>query len=151
MIKKTKVKRKSNAGRKSELTVEVRRKIDECAQLGSSMEEIAFWCDVHRATLFRWVQKDEKLRNRIEHLQQRPILMARQTIVNNLGNNPEIAFKFLERKRREEFSPRNEIAMTGEIVNKHSIDPEQEALMKNAMGNFASKLKKLAVAVEDKK
>jgi len=41
------------AGRPTEKSDEIIRKIEECASLGSSIEEIAFYAGIHRATLYR--------------------------------------------------------------------------------------------------
>ncbi|HOL87212.1 MAG TPA: hypothetical protein PLK32_07655 [Defluviitoga tunisiensis] len=41
------------AGRKTVKSEEIIRKIEECAALGSSIEEIAFYAGIHRATLYR--------------------------------------------------------------------------------------------------
>lgn len=89
------------AGRPTERTEEVNRKIEEAAALGASIEEIAFYAGVHRATVYRWMQEDEELRDRIQELQEKPILKARQTVVQSLSD-PNNAFKYLERKRKKE-------------------------------------------------
>jgi len=99
------------AGRPTVKTEEIIRKIDEAAALGASIEEIAFYAGIHRATLYRWMEEDTELKDRIEELQERPILKARQTIVNSL-NNPQDAQWYLERKRKREFSSRTETDIT---------------------------------------
>ena len=98
------------AGRPTERNDEINRKIDEAAAIGASIEEIAFYAGVHRATLYRWMENDPELRDRIQELQEKPIIKARQTIVKSL-EDPEMALKYLERKRKAEFSLRTE--MTG--------------------------------------
>ena len=95
------------AGRPTEKSDEIIRKIEECAALGSSIEEIAFYAGIHRATLYRWMAEDQELKDRIEELQERPILKARQTVVKSL-EEPENAKWYLERKRKNEFSTRTE-------------------------------------------
>lgn len=96
------------AGRPTVKSEEVVRKIEECAALGSSIEEIAFYVGIHRATLYRWMEEDQELKDRIEELQERPILKARQAIVKAL-DEPEHAKWYLERKRKNEFSQRTEV------------------------------------------
>lgn len=97
-------------GRPTVRNPETDRKIEEAASLGSSIEEIAYHSGIHRATLYRWMQEDEDLKDRIQELQERPILKARQTIVKAL-DNPSDAQWYLERKRKKEFAQRTE--MTG--------------------------------------
>lgn len=103
------------AGRPTERNEEVNRKIEEAAALGATVEEIAMYCGVHRATLYRWMEADEELRDRIEELQERPILKARQTVVRAL-DNPEHAFKYLERKRKKEFGNNIDVTTDGKAL-----------------------------------
>jgi AcrR family transcriptional regulator len=100
------------AGRPTERTEEVNRKIEEAAALGASTEEIAMYCGVHRATLYRWMQDDEELRDRIDELQERPILKARQTVVRSL-DIPQNAQWYLTRKKKVEFAERQELTGAG--------------------------------------
>lgn len=102
----------SNAGRNTKLTEEVRRKIEEAAALDASMEEIAFYAGVHRATLYQWVADDKELHDRIQELRERPILKARQTITKAL-DDPNHAFKYLERKKRKEFGANVDLTTDG--------------------------------------
>lgn len=101
---------------------EVNRKIDEAAAFGASIEEIAFYIGVHRDTLYGWTQKDKDLLDRIKALQERPILKARQTVVKAL-DDPEHAKWYLERKRKKEFSQRNEFTgAEGEAIAIQAIN-----------------------------
>lgn len=108
-------------GRPTERTEEVNRKIEEAAALGASVEEIAMYCGVHRATLYRWMEADEDLRDRIQELQERPILKARQTIVKAL-DDPNHAFRFLERKKKKEFGSNLDITTDGAAIPLHTIN-----------------------------
>lgn len=105
----------ADVGRPTELTEEVRRKIEQAAALGASIEEIALYCGVHRATLYRWIKDDQELHDRIEELQERPILKARETIVKHL-DDPAHAFRYLEKKKRKEFG--NSLELSGEVTSK---------------------------------
>lgn len=89
-------------GRPTKLDDEVRRKIEEVAALDGSVEEMAYYAGVHRATLHRWLQDDESFRDRIAELRERPILKARQTITKAL-DDPQHAKWYLERKKRKEW------------------------------------------------
>lgn len=100
---------KNPVGRPSVRTAEVDRKIEEAAALGASVEEIAYYCGVHRDTLYDWMAKDQELSDRIKALQEKPILLARQTIVKSLQNNPQTAQWYIERKKKGEFSTRQEV------------------------------------------
>lgn len=88
--------------RPTEKTKDVIRKIEEAAALDCTIEEMAFFANIHRATLYRWIKEDKELSDRIDELKNSPVLKARQTVVSSL-TNPEHAFKYLERKRKKEF------------------------------------------------
>lgn len=102
----------ADVGRPTKLDDDVRRKIEEAAALDASVEEIAFYAGVHRATLHRWIQEDEELRDRIQELRERPILKARQTIANSL-DDPNHAKWYLERKRRKEYGANVDLTTDG--------------------------------------
>lgn len=117
------------AGRPTELNDDVRRKIEEAAAIGASIEEIAFYAGVHRATLYRWMEADQELRDRIDELREKPILKARQTVVNSL-DDPGNAFRYLERKKAKEFAPSQKIEHAGEIkTTPTDTDPSKAAAL----------------------
>lgn len=126
------------AGRKTVKSEEIIRKIEECAALGSSIEEIAFYAGIHRATLYRWMAEDQELKDRIEELQERPILKARQTVVKSL-EEPENAKWYLERKRKNEFSTKSEVESKSEI--QVSGDVEVKTCSEDIIDEVLTKLK----------
>lgn len=118
----------NSPGRPTVLTPEIRLKIEEAAALDATIEEIALWAGVHRSTLYRWMQDDEGLRDRIEELRQKPILKARNTVVSALSD-PNHAFRYLERKRSKEFMPTAKLEHAGQVafVPGH-VDPKTEQI-----------------------
>ena len=99
----------AEVGRPTEKTPEVIRKIEEAAAMDCSMEEIAFFANIHRATLYRWIKDDKELYDRINELKQTPFLSARQTILKAIKDNPQYAFEYMKRKKKTEFSDRSEL------------------------------------------
>lgn len=102
----------SKIGRPTELTDEVIRKIEEVAALDGTVEEMAFFANVHRATIYRWLKEDKDFSDRIKDLRQRPFLKARQTIVKAL-DDPNHAFKYMERKKKKEFGANMDVTSNG--------------------------------------
>jgi len=96
------------AGRPTEKTEETIRKIEEAAALDCSIEEMASFAGIHRATLYRWMEEDEEFKDRISELKLKPFLKARTTIIKNL-DNPQYAFEYMKRKKKDEFSDRSEL------------------------------------------
>lgn len=113
-------------GRPTVMTADVRLKIEQVAALDGSVEEMALYAGIHRSTLYRWLQDDEELRDRIEELREKPVLKARQTVVGAL-DNPEHAFRYLERKRAKEFMPQAKLNHGGGVtLTPGEITPEVE-------------------------
>lgn len=99
------------AGRPTKFTPEVIRKIEEVAALDGSIGEMAYYAGINVQTLYSYLQDHKEFSQRIEMLRERPVLKARQTVVKAL-DNPDTAFKYLERKKKKEFSPRTETDIT---------------------------------------
>jgi hypothetical protein len=132
------VKKYEERGRPSEKTPDIIRKIEEAAALGASYKEIAFYAEIHLSTLYRWMEDDPHLRERIEELHERPILKARQTIVKSL-EDPNHARWYLEKKRKTEFGTAEQPIGTNININLISNTPE----FRQAVANFEDNLKKL--------
>jgi len=117
-----KPKTKSNpkgAGRKSAFTQDVVNKLEQIFSLDGSVEEACLFANISRQAYYVWIKKNPKLVDRFEALRNAPTLRARQELIKGLTGNPEMALKYLERKRSAEFAPK--------IKNEHS-GPEGEAI-----------------------
>jgi hypothetical protein len=88
------------------------RKLEEAFSIGASISEACMYANISRDTYYRWIANNKAVQERFEALLEKPILTARQSVVGALKTNPKLALKYLERKRKKEFSPRME--MTGE-------------------------------------
>lgn len=98
-------------GRPTVVTPEVLRKLEEAFALGCTDLEACVFADISKTTLYKYQAENPEFAERKEELKENPILKARKTVVESL-DKPELAFKFLERKRRAEFSPSLEIDAT---------------------------------------
>ena len=119
------------AGRPTVRDEDINRKIEEAASLGATVEEIAFYIGVYRTTLYRWMQDDSELKDRIQELQQRPILQARQTIIKAISNSPAEAKWYLEKKLKGEFGNSIDITTGGNAFN--APTKQDEALAKQLL------------------
>lgn len=100
--------KKSLAGRKTKLTKEVVKKLEEAFAIDSTVEEACFYADISRETYYNWIKVHKQLFDRFTALRNRPVLTARTTVVNAIKTDPDLAMRYLERKRKGEFSPRIE-------------------------------------------
>lgn len=85
------------------------KKLEEAFALGSTIAEACYYADISKQTYYNWTEQKPELLDRFEQLQQVPILKARKTLVNALESDPRLAFKYLERKLKDEFGPRYEV------------------------------------------
>lgn len=104
------------AGRPTKMNDEVRKKMEEVAALDGTIEEMAYYCDVSRQTIYEWLKEDKVLSDRIERLRQRPVLLARQTINKRLTESYSNAVDYLKRKRSKEFGDKQDITSNGESI-----------------------------------
>lgn len=98
----------AEAGRPSKMTPETVMKLEEVFSLDGTVEEACFYADISRNTYYEWIKDNPALGDRFQALRQRPFLKARQTIVKNL-DTPQYAFEYMKRKKKDEFSERNEL------------------------------------------
>ena len=109
------VEKKKEIGRPAAMTPLVLRKLEEVFALGGTDEEACLFAGIGKTTLYEFQKQNPEFAERKETLKQSPVLKARQTVVKAIEKDPTLAFKYLERKRKDEFSPRTEQAHTGQV------------------------------------
>lgn len=129
-------------GRPSVITQEVVGKLEFAFAFDSTVEEACFYAGISPDTYYTFCKQNPDFSERITALRCAPTLMARMTVLRAAEHDADLALKYLERKLPQEFSTRAQIHHTGEIADRHSIDPEQAKLIRIAMGNFATKARK---------
>lgn len=97
------------AGRKTIMTLEVVKKLEEAFLLGCSDLEACFYANISKQTLYTYQDKNPEFVDRKEQLKENPIFIARKSVITGLSN-PDLALKFLERKKKDEFSTKIESA-----------------------------------------
>jgi len=119
------------------LTEDTIRKLEEAFSIDASVKEACYYADISTDTFYRWIKEYPKLSYKLERLREKPVLKARQTVVKSL-DNPDYAFKYLERKKKDEFSPRQELTgKDGESI-KTSYEVKLNEI-RNEYGNEGSK------------
>jgi len=88
------------------------KKLEEAFALDCSVGEACFYADITKTTYYNWLEKNPKLVDRFEALREKPVLLARQSVVKGLKESPDLALKYLERKRKNEFSLKTEVDNT---------------------------------------
>jgi hypothetical protein len=116
------------AGRPTVFTPEVIRKIEEVAALDGSVEEMAYYAGIKKATLYSKLEDDKEFSDRINALRERPVLLARQTVMKALAANSADARWYLEKKKKKEFGNTIDITTKGEKLT--DADPRITDLTK---------------------
>ena len=107
---------------KQKLTEDTIRKLEEAFAIDASVKEACYYADISTDTYYRWIKEFPELSDKLERLREKPVLKARQTVVKSL-DNPDYAFKYLERKKKDEFSLRSELTgPEGELLSPIKIE-----------------------------
>lgn len=107
---------KTKKGRKTVMTKRVIGKLEEAFSMGCSDREACLYADINPDTLYTYQKKNPKFSERKKTLKEKPVLKARQTILNSL-DDPKVAMWFLERKAKSEFN-------LSHIKTEPRMDPE---------------------------
>ena len=110
------------------LTDDTVNKLKEAFAIDASVEEACFYANISRQTYYNWVKDNKELGEEFDRLRQKPVLKARQEVVKGL-NNFDNALKYLERKKKSEFSLRQEVTgangepliLPSELIEKNEI------------------------------
>lgn len=116
MIVREKKPRKSKAGRKwfdGKNEDEIVSKLTEAAAIDADVKEMCYYADISRESYYRYLEAHPVLRDRIEALREKPVMLARQTVVKSL-HDPNHAFRYLEKKRKKEFGNAIDLTSGGE-------------------------------------
>jgi len=91
------------------MTEAVLAKLEEAVAIGASDKEACFYADISIHSLYDYQNKYPKFTDRKEALKERPVLLARQSVIRGLENDSQLALKYLERRKPSEFSLRREL------------------------------------------
>jgi hypothetical protein len=97
----------AKGGRPTVMTPETINKLEEVFAIGGTDAEACFYANISKQTLYDYQEKHPEFIDRKEALKEKPFLKARQTIVKSL-DNPQYAFEYMKRKKKNEFSERLE-------------------------------------------
>jgi len=118
---------KKKRGRPTVVTQLVVGKLEEAFAYDATVEEACFYAGINKDTYYEFIKKEPEFTDRVEELREASILLARRTILKDVSTDSDKALKYLERKRKGEFSTRQEMAHSGEVVNKHVVSDDVKA------------------------
>ena len=123
----------NSQGKFTKLTDDVVKKLEEIFLLDGTVEEACFFAGISKQTLYNWFKDNPKMQERMDALRNEPFLKARRTIVKNL-ENPQYAFEYMKRKKKDEFSERAEL--TGKEGKDLNPTTEELAKTNNLLNDF---------------
>ena len=88
---------------------EVVRKLEEAFALGCTNLEACLYADISKSTFYEYLKKNPDFQDRADILRERPILQARNSVIQHMKRDGNLALKFLERKAKAEFSTKIEV------------------------------------------
>lgn len=98
------------------MTDDTVKKLEEAFLLGCTDEEACFFADISKQTLYNYQAANPEFVDRKEALKSNPIFEARKSVLNELKTNGDLALKFLERKKKDEFSTKSETEHSGALT-----------------------------------
>lgn len=84
--------------------------------LDATVEEAIFYANISKQTYYDWIKADKELADELEALRNKPVLRARQIVIKGMEDSPELAMKYLERKKKAEFALKTETEHSGSIT-----------------------------------
>lgn len=105
--------RKSKGGRPSATTSDVVAKLTEAFKLDVTVEEACAYAGISKDTYYRKTKSDPAFSDEMERARLFASWKARRSVIGGMEHDPHLALKYLERKRKAEFSPRSEIDVEG--------------------------------------
>lgn len=87
------------------MTEVVVRKLLEAFKLDVSVEEACLYAGIAKDTYYRKLKDDEGFSDEVGRARMYATMAARLSVIKAIPDDPHLALRYLERKRREEFSP----------------------------------------------
>lgn len=87
-------------------------KLKEAFLMGCSDREACLYADINPDTLYEYQKLNTAYTEQKESFKSNPVLLARKTVVGAIEKDPDLALKYLERKKKDEFSLRQNLDVT---------------------------------------
>jgi hypothetical protein len=107
-------------GRPTVMTPEVLKKLEEAFAIGASDREACFYADISDKTLYNYQSEHPEFVQRKEALKERPVLLARQKVVEAIKEDVKNAQWYLER-RSSDFKPKQDITSDDKQITGYRV------------------------------
>lgn len=120
-------KKKKKTGRPAKITGPVIDKLDYAYSIGCSDPEAATYAGVSLSCLYRYLNDHPEYRDRREALKKKPVLEARETVLQSIRSGDPVTAKwYLEKQAPEDFGSRAELTVNH--AGGLTIEDRREAL-----------------------
>lgn len=96
-------------GRPTKMTPDTVKKLEEAFLMGCSDLEACLFADISKQTLYTYQEKNPEFVDRKQMLKENPVMIARQSVIRDMKGDGTLALKYLERKKKSEFSVKQEL------------------------------------------
>ena len=107
-------------GAPSKLTEDTIAKLQQAFSIDATVAEATFYAGITETTYYRWAETNPQLCEQLERLRQKPVLTARQSVVQGLPNNPQFSFQYLKAKKPDEFVEKTKVEHSGKVETEES-------------------------------
>jgi hypothetical protein len=97
-------------GRPSVVTGEKIALLKAAFLFGASDKEACAYAEISKDSLYRYQSSHPDFSEQKEAWKENPILKAKETVFRGVQRDPDLALRYLERKKKDEFSLRNELS-----------------------------------------
>lgn len=124
-------KKKHAGGRPTVMTPMVIAKLETAFSLDSTVTEAIFYAGISKDAYYDFINANPEYTERFEALRNRLVLKARETIAREIGKSYANSMDYLTRKRKNEFSTRQELTgAEGTPLAPTLTDEEKDKLLK---------------------
>lgn len=136
LTKKGKERKKPGPAKGSpyKMTPEIIGKLEQAFSIDATISEACFYAGIDDSTYYLWKKQNPEQFKHLEALRNTPILAARQTLTKAVQTDSDMALKYLERKRRDEFGRNLDLTSKGEQLG-IELTPEQSFQLIRARAN----------------
>lgn len=96
-------------GRPTKMTELTLKKLEEAFAMGCSDTEACLYADISHQTLYTYQGDNPEFLERKNKLKETPVLLARQSVLNGMREDPKLAMDYLKNKRSDEFNTKQNV------------------------------------------
>lgn len=109
-------KKLTKMGRPTVMTPEVLAKLEQAFAIDASVDEALSYAEIKPDAYYDYLKKNPDFSDRIKDLRNRPVLAARQRVVQGVKENYSNAMDYLKRKKKLEFGDSVDVTSKNEQI-----------------------------------